>query len=1435
MLLSLVFKGLVVGPMRKVFKPVREIGVDLGGDWKWCGACKANDGRLFFLPRNAPEFKILVFDPAFGTTKFLEFPRERRIKGHFALTGQKYNGAVLGMDGCIYGIPACALHVVRIDPNLNRVEFVGSPKRGSWKWGQGCLAPNGFIYGAPCNENTILSIDTNVGEHSKPVTFIRLFDHVLKPKDNQSSSSFISTNSKWWGAVCVPESALNGMSHDAVYFTPKSANRVLKLVVSTKDSGEMSLVGDTLLNGGEKFLGATFANGYVVSCPANRGGRKVLLFDPLNDTTNLVGPDLSSAHFKWHDAVKGADGRVWGIPHHADKALVLDLKLAEASINGAKEALLELQRGSISGSVGTVADGDSEALKQAENNGVVEMFGSSLGADGGRYGCGALADDGFIYAAPMFARRILRIDTLDVADTRKFLKVGSQIHYYGDDDGEGSMLWLWRSYPEIWFMGLCHPIYGVEFLEWFKKESSGTFKDDTKEESINDLSTLSLEKQCGISMRIKDKELSLDGTSTGGGGRNYSTLGNIDDDIDENNENNEDEGNGSELSTMNALHSDNINNGRGEGGDKPFIFASQFKNLGLYKASSIRISRITNLVDRILDVPESLRKKLIQVPLLQSAFISPDTVGPWILKRLIKYTNRTAQTRGALKVLEYFKLVSELPGYQALALPWANVISLDQSTDETMEQGTQGGTTGGGGSGLDTMFSIDDADDDEGEEEEEGINALEVEKEVLTFGNHVAGYGWGWKWWERNGISLEWQEWKELVKKKHGGRLLTLREAREILEYKTLCPGEDRWVAVLQDMQGRRISRKGKIKFDVSTHTYYSSRRSNDRQVEDWVQVGDLSCPPGTSLQSMPQLRQELLKRSKFTEGDWAEKKEFARTEPSVCMWKPMGRAEQGPLLLQAVLGVKDEEVRLKLMQTKLMHRILLRNETVGKWIVEGLAGRLGKRNGIVCYMVEASSVDKEDILTEAFASLPNLFPAMLQLPALTQEAAVSTPLFTKVMDMKLAERPAAVAIVCTDIVLVALLLGLYLASCGDIHELYTSIPSVKLTFVTLLNLYFFLRELYQMKTMTSLGMSEEYWTNWWNINDMLGSICTYIAVGIAGGSDVDVRTGSFYKAFAAITSVFLWLKLLSTIKVLNIKLATFVYSLNLILRDLSEFVLVMSIVLLMFSFMFTMINADGSSEGLDFNLSDLRPFHSPSYSIMSCYMMIMGLLERDWFEVDGAAGLTALSVALFFIFMFFVVIVMLNVLIAVVSDSYDFAMTKAKQLFLRTRLVLVAELDSLGIADEDFLPPWADKHLLRLGRLPGIRYITDALHVKTESAAGKNADEWTGRVLHMEHLTNNIVNKRVTSGVDTIIEQLKAQESRILDVEKRIARRIAQQEITRKQEKDDETQKVNQSASTQRHNQFMKEQALQRKFDDLARKQQESEQRILQALKAKP
>merc|ERR1711904_157941 len=81
---------------------------------------------------------------------------------------------------------------------------------------------------------------------------------------------------------------------------------------------------------------------------------------------------------------------------------------------------------------------------------------------------------------------------------------------------------------------------------------------------------------------------------------------------------------------------------------------------------------------------------------------------------------------------------------------------------------------------------------------------------------------------------------------------------------------------------------------------------------------------------------------------------------------------------------------------------------------------------------------------------------------------------------------------------------------------------------------------------------------------------------------------------------------------------------------------------------------------------------------------MMMGNYNRVWFNQQDEAwpdpGAKVISGTIFVIFMLVVNILMLNVLIAVVSDSYDFARIRSHKIFLRTRLERTAEFDLLGL-----------------------------------------------------------------------------------------------------------------------------------------------------------
>ena len=112
-------------------------------------------------------------------------------------------------------------------------------------------------------------------------------------------------------------------------------------------------------------------------------------------------------------------------------------------------------------------------------------------------------------------------------------------------------------------------------------------------------------------------------------------------------------------------------------------------------------------------------------------------------------------------------------------------------------------------------------------------------------------------------------------------------------------------------------------------------------------------------------------------------------------------------------------------------------------------------------------------------------------------------------------------------------------------------------------------------------------------------------------------------------------------------------------------------------------------------------------------------------------------------------------------------------------------------------------------------------------------ANDWVGRVLHMEHTTEDIVEEKVGAALSTMMDAMANQEARLLEVERRLARKMNQAEkqmkiALRKEEVDDRHAKF--VAQSKKNDE---ERATNRRFEDLARAQKESEQRLLQAIKA--
>lgn len=96
---------------------------------------------------------------------------------------------------------------------------------------------------------------------------------------------------------------------------------------------------------------------------------------------------------------------------------------------------------------------------------------------------------------------------------------------------------------------------------------------------------------------------------------------------------------------------------------------------------------------------------------------------------------------------------------------------------------------------------------------------------------------------------------------------------------------------------------------------------------------------------------------------------------------------------------------------------------------------------------------------------------------------------------------------------------------------------------------------------------------------------------------------------------------------------------------------------------------------------SEIRPYCNFWTSFLNVYSMLLGEVDETAFQDSGVAT------ALFVLFMFLVVILLANVLIAIVTDSYKVvADQRAAIVFWTNRLDFVAEMD--GIANG----PWRNR-----------------------------------------------------------------------------------------------------------------------------------------------
>lgn len=377
----------------------------------------------------------------------------------------------------------------------------------------------------------------------------------------------------------------------------------------------------------------------------------------------------------------------------------------------------------------------------------------------------------------------------------------------------------------------------------------------------------------------------------------------------------------------------------------------------------------------------------------------------------------------------------------------------------------------------------------------------------------------------------------------------------------------------------------------------------------------------------------------------------------------------------------------------------------------------------------------------------------------LQQEHLVGTDIMGSVLDDMLTDRPLAILVLLLDgVAIIAILILLMRMTYVVLHEgPLTGGENLLVAAVAAVNIFFLVRQARNSAARQRLQLA---WKGW-DMFDLATAVLIFAVCAMARSEAL--RLGDTFLVVATLACGCSWVKLLRYVAGLQMKFALYIQAISHITVALRSFLFLLTIVLGMFGNMFYIIMMVPRSEqsGDD---GDDGPFERVDESFLSLFQMVLGAYEREWFVKGASArsGLSVFAVLLFVVYMGLVFVIMLNVLIAVVCDNYDFAMSKAHELFLRSRLALVADLElhgytrptpavggAIGALVQRLHGTWAHR---KVGGLFAVRtrWVDADQRVGDWEAGGGDGkaaetDEWTGRVNHMERAVGRIVGTRVS------------------------------------------------------------------------------------------
>ena len=345
-----------------------------------------------------------------------------------------------------------------------------------------------------------------------------------------------------------------------------------------------------------------------------------------------------------------------------------------------------------------------------------------------------------------------------------------------------------------------------------------------------------------------------------------------------------------------------------------------------------------------------------------------------------------------------------------------------------------------------------------------------------------------------------------------------------------------------------------------------------------------------------------------------------------------------------------------------------------------------------------------------------DFFTALQSLPDWLSEQAVVMEVVQTLLNEKISQRFPTMVLMVDFYVLAMVITSYSINVVESIDRRYNDDPEdKKIASTELIPLYlgggyFLLREIVQMISLLSLK-AFNVWvydpSNWLNL------IFVFLVLFWTIRMDAGSGDAEFFKIGSALSVTILWVKMLAYLRNVLIDFAVFVGGVFYVVNRLAAFLISLGIILVAFSQMFYTIYLESPScadqpppadpitnipltgpEIYEQRLDQIKcdeyeifPFCDRWNAFLRVYTMLLGEVNENDFPDSPVA------VAMFIFFMFLVVILLANVLIAIVTDSYKVIQDqRAAIVFWTNRLDFVAEMDAIANG------PWKAKMKKFLG-----------------------------------------------------------------------------------------------------------------------------------------